>query len=509
MLHDNCKDRKKIQYMFILGKFDSPSYNSFFPDNGIALLAAQIKKAGNEVVYYDMNIQERESDMWITFSNGAPDIVGFKLFYNNIRHSILIADEIHKKYPQSLIIAGGPHITFIGGHLFKCTQSFELLIMGEGDNAINEVGEYVLGMRSIDSISNCVYQKNGRVIYNKQHIINDISNLPFPDWETIGIRNYFPILQLNMARGCPNQCSFCVHNSILSRINDEKLFRNKSLSEIHKSNHYRKREFSSAKNELEHNRNVYKTKYFVVSDSTPSKESIMDLCNYLINNNINSKWAAFAHVAQIDELLIRKMAEANCVALFLGIESGNGRLLKIIGKRYDKSQIKTAIKMVKSYGIDIVASFIMGHPGEDEFSINETKQLICDLQLRTVFMSPFTLEPGSPIALNPKNYDICLHADWFEKIAILPVNVECHEVYYYDINNKPNPEYWNEINNLYALENLGLKFDTFDNEYIKLLACILGRQSTDLYHDMQKLIETNNINEINKLIYKSWELVAK
>jgi len=55
-----------------------------------------------------------------------------------------------------------------------------------------------------------------------------------------------------------------------------------------------------------------------------------------------------------------------------GIESGNDSILKSIHKQFTVRQANEAISLVKKYGMEVRAFFILGFPGETQSTVEDT-----------------------------------------------------------------------------------------------------------------------------------------
>jgi anaerobic magnesium-protoporphyrin IX monomethyl ester cyclase len=76
------------------------------------------------------------------------------------------------------------------------------------------------------------------------------------------------------------------------------------------------------------------------------------------------KWQANTRANVGDYGLFRKMREAGCVSVGLGIESGNAQVLRRIKKGITLSAAETAVRLAKKAGLETRCFYIIGHPHE-------------------------------------------------------------------------------------------------------------------------------------------------
>jgi anaerobic magnesium-protoporphyrin IX monomethyl ester cyclase len=60
---------------------------------------------------------------------------------------------------------------------------------------------------------------------------------------------------------------------------------------------------------------------------TVSRDQVMELCEFLIQEKLNIKWTSNSRVDYVDEEMLKMMARAGCWLISWGIESGNEQIL--------------------------------------------------------------------------------------------------------------------------------------------------------------------------------------
>ncbi|MBU4086495.1 MAG: radical SAM protein, partial [Nanoarchaeota archaeon] len=101
--------------------------------------------------------------------------------------------------------------------------------------------------------------------------------------------------------GCPYKCSFCASGNI----------------------GYKIRNLSESKQEIMH---LYKKgfKEIFIRDFnfTTNKAFVMDICTFIIKNNIKISWSCEGRVDNVDRESLQLMKKAGCYLIFFGVESG-------------------------------------------------------------------------------------------------------------------------------------------------------------------------------------------
>jgi radical SAM superfamily enzyme YgiQ (UPF0313 family) len=110
------------------------------------------------------------------------------------------------------------------------------------------------------------------------------------------------------------------------------------------------------------------------------------------------------------------MAEAGCLAILFGVESGSQEMLDRLKKRSNLAKVRDAMRMTQRAGITALASFIIGLPGETTETLRETRELAEELHREFGalhgyhILSPF---PGTEVRDRAAEYGLeILTDDW-------------------------------------------------------------------------------------------------
>jgi radical SAM superfamily enzyme YgiQ (UPF0313 family) len=113
-------------------------------------------------------------------------------------------------------------------------------------------------------------------------------------------------------------------------------------------------------------------------------------------------------IVKYGQEFVEMMADSGCVGVGVGFESGSDKILKIIQKGETVATFKESIRIMKAAGIFIKGFFIVGLPGEDEETLQQTEDLLRESRLNDIDAKIFQPYPASPIYDHQEQYDI----DW-------------------------------------------------------------------------------------------------
>lgn len=470
--------------LFYLIKYSPDDTFPFTPDISLAYLAAAVKEAGHSCKVFDYNPLTWDKE-WLfrSIATDVPDVIGFKVVDSlDLLHSIDLAKVSKKLSPSSLIIAGGPHITLCDEAIFKVTDAFDLLVIGEGEMALVELGEYLEGERGLMDVRNIVFRENSSIIKTEIRPIDDLNSLPLPDWGLFDLESYFPILKISMQRGCPFHCSFCVSDHLWGGV--------------------RRRHLDSILEEIDIMMERYGVTSFSITDPTPNPDLLTGISEHIERNSLPFRWYSYGHVGILRKIHYKKLARGGCRTLIYGIESGDPKILKMIGKGFSPDDVTPSFSYAQEEGIRVLASFIIGFPGETKESLRKTIQLISNSHPDEFSLDPFKLQPGSPIALNPDRYGVRLDPQFKERYALGRKD-------YWMMDRVPGDLWisfwWNRL--FKYMGRLDISRMNLSLHYTGLLAPLIGIKEKEFLKEWNSIWNGNrsDLRAIKRLISRCWE----
>lgn len=117
-----------------------------------------------------------------------------------------------------------------------------------------------------------------------------------------------------------------------------------------------------------------KLTFFEFADSTfnyPLNHA-KDICRLLANKNLKVGWSAFISPRFVDEEFADLCKRSGCTGIDLGIDAASNTMLRNLGKGFTTDDIERACVLFKKYNIPICFNLLLGGPGENEKTLNET-----------------------------------------------------------------------------------------------------------------------------------------
>lgn len=316
-----------------------------------AYVAATLKKNNHEVKFFDSRLKEYQEKQFIgLLKDYNPDFVCFSVvaLTHNCTFEYM---NLVGKYSNAKIIAGGPEVTIYPEDFLKIGL-IDFIFIGDADISFPKFLKAYNKREEWEKVGGLGYKINGKIFLNKSPEEYDINDLPFPDWDIFPLKSYkkntsrieFPI---QTARGCPHKCIFCFSPIILPK--------------------YIVKSPKRVVDEIEQIYKKYNTKKFQIQDDNfaLSKQRVFDICDEIIKRKLKIKWSvAQGFTAQSGTYeLFKKMKEAGCTTVGIGVESTDEEILRFIKKPVTLQQIKDSFINAKKAGITTKGFFIVGLPG--------------------------------------------------------------------------------------------------------------------------------------------------
>lgn len=179
-----------------------------------------------------------------------------------------------------------------------------------------------------------------------------MDKIPFPAWDYFPLNKYnkniskirFPLIT---SKGCPYRCTYCVASKTTGK--------------------YRTRSAKNVVDEIEYLKKKYGTTTFQIEDDNFAldKKRVFDICNEIILRKLKVQWSVSEGfvASHADYGLFKKMKEAGCYLVAIGVETTDKEILKNIKKPVNLDQIRYAFKSAKKAGLITKGFFICGLPG--------------------------------------------------------------------------------------------------------------------------------------------------
>lgn len=348
--------------------YDNESFIHYFP-NGMAAIAAILRKNGHSVTIYDQAVNHYEPEHLTNYLNDNErfDIIGLGIIggYWQYKKCLEISNSINNSKKR-------PNLYVLGGQLASPEPEFflrkahaDVIIIGEGEIPIVEIADD----KNFKDIKGIAYLDNNEFKKNINNpLIKDLDTLPFPAYDMFNISYYRLlrevgtntkdfVLPIMSGRGCTHKCNFC-YRSIPG-------FRPHSPERV--------------VSEMDYLNKTFRINYFAFHDELTmnTEERMSALCEAILKHGFKDiKFNINGRLDVITFPLAKLLKRAGCVFVNYGIESFNDDMLKIMNKKLTCEQIVRGVEYTQKAGISTGLNVIFGNIGETKEHLKNTVDFV-------------------------------------------------------------------------------------------------------------------------------------
>jgi radical SAM superfamily enzyme YgiQ (UPF0313 family) len=260
------------------------------------------------------------------------DLVGLTAYTNSACRAYEIADAFRKR--GVTVVMGGVHVSNLPG---EALEHCDAVVVGEAEGAWEQLMlDFSRGQL--------------KRVYQNKHLVS-LESLPIPRRDLLTPDDYVTINTVQTTRGCPHNCSFCS----VTRFNG-KTYRFRPISDVI-------REIESLPS-----RNVFIVDDNIMSNRLRTRKLFEAL------TPLGLRWGSQCTISIArDPEMLELAARSGCIGLAIGFESFCKESLKGAHKRFNRpDQYYEDIETIKSYGILIWGSFVLGFDEDDEANLEKT-----------------------------------------------------------------------------------------------------------------------------------------
>jgi anaerobic magnesium-protoporphyrin IX monomethyl ester cyclase len=376
----------------LLVVYDNDSYIHWFPQ-GLAYIAAVLRRDGNEVIVYNQDVHHfPEEHLTSYLDENRFDMVGVNFIggYYQYFKILSIARSINRSKHRPYFVLGGHGPSPEPEYFLKLTQA-DAIVIGEGELTILDLIARLRLHEPLPSVTGIAYRENDTVsITPRRELIKDVDSIPFPAYDLFPVY-YYRLLRLPhcvngdfvmpvlSGRGCVFKCNFCY------RLDPG--FRARSAESIIEEIKFLKKEYGIT--------------YISFSDELlmSSISRVVSLCEDFIRHDLHIKWSCNGRLNFAKPKVLELMKRAGCVFINYGIEAFDDETLKKMNKVLTTKQITAGIEATLSVGISPGFNIIFGNIDENRKTLQQGVDFLLKYddhsQLRTI--RPVTPYPGSPL----------------------------------------------------------------------------------------------------------------
>ena len=330
-----------------------------------------------------------------------PGLIGLSVMSSLYIGSVIKVNKVLRDNFNIPIVWGGVYATLFPD---KAIEHADFVLRGEGEDAIAELADAILGSKPYSSIRNLVYREQPNihsdirsyVFHTQDHdsgrpyemnglrpLCESLDNYGYP---LFGLKNKYLIdsgriinedplthslsYETSASRGCPFSCSYC------SSANLRRLY-------ARNGKYVRVRSVESVINELRgalsHMKRLMVIRFW--DEIFPNDKDWVDKFTYEYKTNIRLPFEIWGHPLKTDDYAVMKLVDAGLYKVVMGIQSGSPSIRReIFHRRETQEDIMNAGRILSGRNVPhVVYDFMLRHPFETEEDIRLTYEICANL----------------------------------------------------------------------------------------------------------------------------------
>ncbi len=325
-------------------------YDKAYPNLGILQLISYVREhtplTDDDIIFLDQFHSLKDHIRLV--EEHRPQIYGLSFAFLTQRIAYETINQLKRRFPHMLIIAGGPHPTSVPDEIMTATLA-DVVCIGEGEMPLAEIiNRMIQGNHDFTGIPGLLLRTpDGPLRTGNPKTVENLDDLPFMAWDRIDFSKFVGqhYCQSNrqscivISRGCPYKCTFC------------------SLPVWRAAKPWvRMRSPENIAREVEWLYRLGVREIKIVSDeinvTLPWAKAVCKAIADLGHTDLF--FQSNLRADKVDDELADLFKRMNMWLVHLGVESANDRVLDGIEKKITVDQVERCLKFLKKHQIRVL-----------------------------------------------------------------------------------------------------------------------------------------------------------
>ncbi len=305
----------------------------------------------------------------------------------SIADDLKMASSIKESIPEAYVALLGPHVSLFSEEaLTECRAN--AVVRGEPEYTLAELASTLAQGRPVEDILGLSICADSHVThFGDRPFAKDLDSMPFPARHLLPMERYrsavwgkTPFTTMLTSRGCFYGCIYCPYR-------------------IGHGTKWRARSPGNVVDEIEDCVKRFGVREILFRDPlfTADKERAVAISELIVKRGITVDWRCETRADLITEDMVESFSRAGCKGINLGIESGNPEILERVRRvPISAGHIRSLFQKCRLMGVETMAFFIIGLPGETEETVAQTIRFAVETDPDVVQFTAATPYPDTP-----------------------------------------------------------------------------------------------------------------
>lgn len=327
---------------------------------GLASISAVLKEAGHSVRLLHLLYSHSKEEFIEKVRAEQPDLIGFSTRTTAFEDVRQMAPWAKEAAPDAFVFCGSYHVTLVPDEVIA-VDCVDGACIGEGEYPLRELCDKMTAGEDYHDVASFYFkEENGNIIRNPvRPLLEDLDELPIPDFDLFDFQNLEGV-KVNtaivmMSRGCLFSCTYCGNSQFRNVYPNKKKYCR----------------FRSPENAIQYLQTLLEKypniEYINFRDAIFNMyQDWFDIFIELYKEKIHKPFTCNLRLDSLTEDTVRKMKEAGCYLIDVGVESGDYEIrTKYLRRMMTDEQMINAFSWFHKYKITSLTYNILGLPHED------------------------------------------------------------------------------------------------------------------------------------------------
>jgi len=319
-----------------------------------------------------------------------PQVIGFSCYIWNIAKTRELILLIKNQLPNTIIVLGGPEVSYNAATVLKENQLVDFVLSGEGELPFALLLNAISHDDFAQTLPGLCFRKQEKIVVAPAYISTEDPPSPYT-------QKYFDSLNgrisyLETSRGCPYSCAFCLSG----RCGNARFF-----------------DIERAKRELLLLANCgTQTVKLVDRTFNANRKRANQIFDFIIKNygtqipkGVCFHFEIAGDILDEETINLLSTAPVGAMQFEIGLQSFNPKTLKSVNRKTDMALLEKNIKLViKNANMHIHIDLIAGLPFEDWDSFEKSFNIAYTLRPNMLQLGFLKLLYGAPMREQPNNF---------------------------------------------------------------------------------------------------------